>query len=183
VFTLAQLVTASDVWAATVFVVLAAPVIEELFFRRLLIDRLRGYGQRAAVAVPALAFALVHGNFTQVFYAFFLGLALGYVYIRTHRIGYTIMLHMAINALGSLAPLVTDEGRIFSGVYGLLMLTGLIYGFIQFNRYKKQIGFSDESGQNQPIAWKKEAFLNAGMLLFFAVSAALFAWSTIYALQ
>jgi hypothetical protein len=119
-----------------------------------------------------------------VFYAFGLGLAFGYIYIHTNRIGYTIALHMIINFLGGvIAPLVMNAGMIYVSVYGMLMLAGVIVGIIQFNKYRKQIGFSDELVMGRPIAWKKLAFLNAGMIVFFAACAAMFALNTWGALQ
>jgi membrane protease YdiL (CAAX protease family) len=74
-----------------------APVIEELVFRKVLIDRTRIFGEKTAIFFSALTFALFHGNFYQFFYAFGLGLILAYVYIRTGRIRNSIFLHMGIN--------------------------------------------------------------------------------------
>ena len=77
--------------------VILAPTVEEFFFRRLLIDRLRIYGEELAVFSTALMFGLFHGNTSQMFYAFTIGLVLGYVYLRTGKLRYTIGLHMGIN--------------------------------------------------------------------------------------
>ena len=54
---------------------LIAPAAEELLFRRLLLRRLRPYGERFALVASALCFGLFHGNLNQFFYAFLLGLA------------------------------------------------------------------------------------------------------------
>ena len=91
----------SVVWKIAVMVVLA-PVLEELIFRRMLIDRLRGYGEKWAVFVSALVFGLFHGNLSQFFYAFGLGLIFGYVYLRTRQLRWSALLHMIINFLGSI---------------------------------------------------------------------------------
>lgn len=180
---LQELVNKTDMWVGAVVMVLIAPVVEELFFRKLLIGRLRGYGQRAAIVVSAVAFGLSHGNLSQVFYAFGLGLAFGYVYTVTNNIGYTIALHMAINFLGSVvAPLLLRAGMAYTSIYALIMLTGVIIGGVQFFRLRKQIRFSDE-WWFPPAAWKKPALANAGMIAFYGICAVIFVLNTWWALQ
>ena len=56
--------------------VIFAPVAEELFFRGLLLRMLAPYGDRRAILLCALCFALLHGNFFQMPYAFTAGLLL-----------------------------------------------------------------------------------------------------------
>jgi membrane protease YdiL (CAAX protease family) len=87
----------SNMLASLIAAALLAPVLEELLFRKIIIDRTRAYGERAAVFLSALMFALFHGNLYQFFYAFGIGLVFGYVYLKTGRVRYTIFLHMAIN--------------------------------------------------------------------------------------
>ncbi|MBE6989898.1 MAG: CPBP family intramembrane metalloprotease [Ruminococcaceae bacterium] len=82
------------------FLVILAPLIEEFIFRRTLIDRMRPYGEKLAVVTSAVMFGLFHGNLSQMFYAFLLGLVLGYVYLRTGRLRYSVGLHMLINLFG-----------------------------------------------------------------------------------
>lgn len=82
-----------------------APIVEELIFRRAIIDRTLPYGERTAIVFSALMFGLFHGNLYQFFYAFGLGMLLAFIYVRTGRVWYTILLHMAINLVGGvLAP-------------------------------------------------------------------------------
>ncbi len=101
--------TSEDLWWKLLFMVVLAPVIEEFIFRKILIDRMHPYGQRLAVVVSALMFGLFHGNLTQFFYAFGLGLVFGYVYVRTGSLKGSIAAHMGINFLGSiLAPALLE---------------------------------------------------------------------------
>lgn len=79
------------------FMVILAPLVEEFFFRRTLIDRMRPYGEKLAVVTSAAMFGLFHGNLAQMFYAFSLGLVFGWVYLRTGRLRYTVALHAFIN--------------------------------------------------------------------------------------
>jgi hypothetical protein len=82
-------------------VTLASPAMEELVFRRCLIDRLRPFGERAALVTSALAFGLFHGSANQLCYGLLLGLVFGYVYLRTGRLRYSLVLHATINAMSS----------------------------------------------------------------------------------
>jgi membrane protease YdiL (CAAX protease family) len=91
----------SNIYVTFIFAVLLAPVMEELIFRKLLIDRIGRIDKRTALFFSALAFGLFHGNFYQFFYAYGLGLLFGYIYIKTGRIRYSIGLHMLINFLGT----------------------------------------------------------------------------------
>lgn len=89
-----------------VYMVILAPIVEELFFRKLLIDRMLPYGEKVSIFTSALLFGLFHGNFNQFFYATILGLILGFLYCKTGDIKHTIYLHMTINFFGSVVPLV-----------------------------------------------------------------------------
>ena len=85
-----------------VMTVIIAPVFEELIFRKLMIDRMNIYGQGVAIVTSALMFGLFHGNLSQFFYAAALGLAFGYVYVKTGRLRYSIGMHMFINFWGGI---------------------------------------------------------------------------------
>ena len=60
------------------FIGVLAPIFEELFYRKAIIDRLRRYGDLPAILVSGVIFGLVHGNFSQVFYSTAIGLVLGF---------------------------------------------------------------------------------------------------------
>jgi membrane protease YdiL (CAAX protease family) len=172
-----QLITSSSVWANLVFVALLAPVIEELFFRRLLIPKLLPFGEKPAIIVSGLAFGLMHGNITQFFYAFGLGLAFGYIFVKTGKVTYTIILHMIINFFGSvISVLALNANFILTGLYGLIVICLAIAGIVLFFVFKKRIVMS--AGLLSIDKGKNEVFLNVGMILFYIVSAAVFVMNT-----
>lgn len=104
-----QLLSQGNIWAILVFAVILAPILEEFVFRKLLVDRLHVYGAKWAILFSGLAFAVTHGNFSQMSYAFFLGCMFAFIYIRTGRIRYTVILHMIINILGSIVPMLLEK--------------------------------------------------------------------------
>lgn len=105
----AEMVSESNYVAIFIFMVIGAPVIEELFFRKLLIDKTLACQKKTAVLASALIFALVHGNFQQSLYTFFMGLLLAFLYVKTANIVYPILLHMIINFFGGFLSKYTME--------------------------------------------------------------------------
>ncbi|MCD8369650.1 MAG: CPBP family intramembrane metalloprotease [Clostridiales bacterium] len=97
-------------WAMFVTTVLIAPVMEELMFRKMLIDRLVPFGQKMAVLLSGLCFGLFHGNFYQFFYATALGFIFAYVYSSTGRLREPVLLHMCINFVGGVLPTIVENG-------------------------------------------------------------------------
>ncbi|MBQ9785831.1 MAG: CPBP family intramembrane metalloprotease [Clostridia bacterium] len=97
---LASMTTSTPWWANLLVVGILAPIMEEIFYRKMVIDRLSRYGDLPAILISGIAFGLIHGNFSQFFYAALLGCLFGYIYLKTGKIRYTIFLHMAINLVG-----------------------------------------------------------------------------------
>ena len=100
----------TNIFVQILYFVILAPVIEEFIFRKILIDRLKPYGEVMAIVVSALMFGLLHGNFSQMFYACGIGLVFGTIYIKTGRVQYSIICHMIINLFGGvIAPYVLTK--------------------------------------------------------------------------
>lgn len=163
--------------------VIIGPIVEELIFRKLMIDRIRGYGEKTAIIFSAICFGLFHGNLTQFLFAGVVGLFLGYVYCKTGKVFHTIIMHMLLNATSSVILLIVplleepheDTAAVaFIGVLLLLLVLGLmtVFGFIFLFRWIKQKRFVfDESmpdciPQNEAL---KTVYLNPGVVLLFVI--------------
>ena len=179
-----------------IMLVVIAPVMEEFLFRKVMIDRMRQYGERIAVFASGLMFGLVHGNLMQAFYATFLGWVFGYVYLRTGRLRYTILLHFLVNGLSTIQSLLltsldpdimetmlslqlSDTEALMSmispAVIGIVLTTLLQYalgfvGIVMFIIYIRKVYFN-KPPQPLPIGKRfTTVFVNVGMLVFlFAV--------------
>lgn len=90
-------------------VVICAPIMEELLFRKMIVDRTAHYGEGVTIVFSGLLFGLFHGNLVQFAYAFFVGAFFAFIYIRTKNIKYTILLHMLINFFGSFVSSIVLE--------------------------------------------------------------------------
>ena len=175
------------------FMVILAPIMEELFFRRAIIDRIRPYGEKTAVIFSALVFGLFHGNLTQSIYAFALGLVLGYVYLRSGKLRYSAALHMAFNFMGSILAgtaeiwleedmtalglgddltmdnimaLSTSRGMIAFGAFMLALGVMFIAGLILFLKNRKKVRFDPAERELPPQGRVGTVCLNPGMLVF-----------------
>ena len=94
---LANMMNGSNAFWRILTVGILAPVVEEFIFRKFLIDRVVKYGEWVAIITSGLMFGLFHGNFSQFFFATFIGAIFAYVYIRTGKIWITIIYHMILN--------------------------------------------------------------------------------------
>ncbi len=90
----------ASLWVIILYMVIAAPIMEEYIFRKLIVDRTVRYGQGVAIVISGLMFGLFHGNLNQFVYAFTLGMFLAFLYVKTGNIKITIALHMMINFVG-----------------------------------------------------------------------------------
>ncbi|MBP5230542.1 MAG: CPBP family intramembrane metalloprotease [Clostridia bacterium] len=124
-------------WAVmTLYAVVGAPILEELVFRKTLLDVLHPHGETAAALVSALLFGLIHGNSGQFFLAFLLGLLFAGVYQRTGKIAYTMILHFIINMTATVPELITAagaDGETVSEIFMMFVLPALtVAGLIVF---------------------------------------------------
>ncbi|MBR2972207.1 MAG: CPBP family intramembrane metalloprotease [Clostridia bacterium] len=106
---IATAINETPLWVIVIFMVILGPIVEELMFRKIIIDRLSVYGDRVAIIFSAVSFGLMHGNLYQFFYAAMLGALLGYVYAKTRKVKYTVYMHMIINFLGSVGTLIIQD--------------------------------------------------------------------------
>ena len=188
-------------WFNLLFTVILAPVMEEFVFRKVMIDRTIVYGDKAAILLSGLMFGLFHGNFHQFFYAFGLGCILAYVYVRTGKLKYNIMLHMAVNFLGGfLSSLLLEQmdfsswasGDPYAGIdlifnhlgaiLGLVLLEvcmiGMaIAGLVLLIKSAKKVELRSGEREMPRNEMTAVMFGNPGMILFVLMCVALFAAS------
>ena len=178
-------------------VVICAPIMEELLFRKMIIDRTSSYGEGVSVIFSGLLFGLFHGNLVQFSYAFLIGAFFGYIYIKTKNIVYPIILHMAMNFLGSfVSSLLLDAsgymdlmdimasdrmgvemipfimahilGLILFILYAMALMACVVAGIILFFVNLRKFKFN--AGENSIEKGKlfKTVILNLGVILFCA---------------
>ena len=177
-----------------VAMVIFAPLVEEWLCRKLIIDRTRQYGEKAAVFLSAFVFGLLHQNLFQFFYAFGLGLVFAYIYIRTGRLRYPVLLHAFINFMGSvvapwllsnvdlaaiesldpnaspealmetLAPML--PGYLLLMLYSLFLMGFFVWGLGLIILKWKKLVWKEPEAQLPKGTVVKTAYLNGGMVLY-----------------
>ncbi len=161
--------------AGILMTVVLAPVVEELIFRKLMLDRIRNHGEKTAIIFSALCFGLFHGNLTQFLYAFSVGLFLGYVYCKTGKVLYTMVMHALLNLFSSLLMLAGPmlgkgaAGILLLVVFGLMIVTMFVLGFIHLIRHLRRKDLRTDDAMLTAIPKGKIAktvYLNPCVLLF-----------------
>lgn len=156
------------------FLVILAPLFEELIFRRTLIDRMNVYGERLAVVTSAVMFGLFHGNFFQLFYAVALGLVFGYVYLKTGRLRYSVGLHMFINFLGGvLGPAMLERTDGGDTLYGAVLIGLAAAGLVLLCIQSRKVVFDPAPLELPKKHRVRTACLNPGMILLLLACLAL----------
>ena len=143
-------------------------------FRKLLLERLRPYGERFALWISALCFGLFHGNLSQFFYACVIGLALGYVALRTGRVWQPMLLHAMINAVSTiLVPLLEPFGAAGDAALSALVLGSIGLGALFFAELRREPLWSDAPGP-LPLRWAWRVFFESpGVACFLLLALAL----------
>lgn len=125
------------------FIMVVLPMFfEEIAFRGILLQSLRRFGDGFALVASSLMFGLLHLNLVQTPHAFFLGLWMGYLVLRSGSLWSSIVLHGCVNlSAGILSILIdgaTDEAlMLINGFYvtfWLIVGGGCILGLFLRNR-------------------------------------------------
>lgn len=162
--------------------VVIAPIMEELMFRKILIDRTVRYGQGISIVLSGILFGLTHGNFYQFFYACGLGAIFAYIYVKTGRLSYAIVFHMIINFLGGIVPMFMQEltnvnegaGLTVETIYSGVIIVCIILSVILLVKGLKRIILEPGIEQIPRGGIFKTLFINAGMLSYLAMCTLIF---------
>ena len=134
---------ASDMptWLYLLLVGVFAPLGEEFLFRKVLLDRVRPFGDRAAIWVTAVAFGLFHLNLYQFFYATALGVLFAGVAVKTGKLWHTMVLHSAVNLGSAALSGLTDLGDAGAGIASALVIGLMAFAVWAIWRYRKSYSF------------------------------------------
>lgn len=161
-----SVIKSSNLFYTLLFVGIIAPIIEEIIFRGIMLDKLRCYGDKTAMWITALTFGFFHLNTTQVIYATALGILFAYVAIRTNRIIYSIILHMGVNIMGSVvAPALSTAGHL--DIVGALVIFFVLIGGVLFFVLRKKLYLEKGTYPIDKKVITKTIYFNPGMLIYF----------------
>ena len=154
-----------------VYMVLIGPLAEELFFRGALLPRMTRYGEKTALILSALFFALYHVNLYQLFYAFGIGLMLGALYLKTGSVRAGYLLHASVNLLGGVVPnLVLNASPAAVIGFGAAVLTLAVIGIAPLRRLIAETRFAPAPEELPSDIGRRAATRNAGFILLAVLS-------------
>ena len=160
------------IWSL-IFAGILSPIIEEMMFRGVMLNKLRRYGDKVAIITTAILFGLFHANFSQFFYAVALGIVFAYVTLKTGTIKYSIILHIIVNMMGSvILPAVIGDGSniVAVGCVGLALLAIVIVGLVLLIKNRKNISLLDGEIKLEKGTAFKTIWVNVGMILYVVIS-------------
>lgn len=128
---------------AVLAVGIAPAVCEELFFRGCILGSLREYGDKMAIIISSLIFALLHSGVSGMVFAFLSGILIGAIRIYTGRFSAAVAVHflnnlLAVCTVGAGSLISADmQNMIFyiSGGLGLI-ITAIAVVFIKQRKIK-----------------------------------------------
>ena len=112
-------------------IVVLGPLVEELIFRKGMLDILRkgNYFPIWAIVISSVTFGVIHGNPAQIPGAFLFGLLLGWIYWRTNSVWTVWLLHALNNLIGVLTFTIWGEDQKLMDLFGPWGLGALILCF------------------------------------------------------
>lgn len=121
-------------------IVIAAPILEELIFRGIILDGLlKRYSPAKSIIISSVLFGIVHLNPWQFIGTLIIGLFLGWIYYKTRKLTLTIIIHFVNNLIAFMMMLFTDAetmmNKSLTEFYGgfinlILIIAGAITVFI-----------------------------------------------------
>ncbi len=99
-------------------IVIAAPILEEFIFRGIVLDGfLKRYSPLKSILMSSFLFGLIHLNPWQFIAAMVIGIFMGWVYYRTRKLSYTIIIHAVNNGFAFLLVWLDKKGIVDSGTF------------------------------------------------------------------
>ena len=148
-------------------------LVEEFACRGIILGSLRKYGDGFAVICSAILFGLMHGNFQQIPFAFLVGIALGYIVVKTNTIWIAVVVHFFNNAVSVVFQYLTQNisemsQNIIFTIYllGCLLLSVVSIYLLRDREYAYKIKTAKTySNKKQIYKW----FFSAPTIIIFIV--------------
>ncbi len=170
-------------FAAVIFLGLLPAVVEELIFRGVLYQGMKGhFSLWARVVICGLLFALMHQSIIQFIYPFILGCALSLIMEKTNNVLYCMMFHFANNfstlTVGYIMEVCNFDFLslpitwwfVLVSIVAAAAAVGIIFLAFKFVKSKKveveEVG--QEPAQSNLVLGKMPLLLLAGMLICLA---------------
>lgn len=151
------------------------PILEEILFRFAILERLRIYGDVAAIVVSAMLFSFAHSSFQSFPHAFVMGLVLGFVGVKTKSALAPIIIHAINNLLSTISLVITasDYSEAKIALLGFIIIGLLITALIVVIFLRNEHGITGLEFNGKEIKTSRKAsliFTNFWVILFLIIS-------------
>ncbi len=151
-------------------VAIVPALCEEFAIRGIALQSLRRFGDGFAIVLSAFIFAIMHGSFTQVPFAFILGCVMGWMVIKTGSLWTSIAVHFMNNTYAVIISLlVSNLSRpVYFLVAAGINVVGVLLGTFAFiwMANKKKINFRLEG---KFVGWQPVLFTVVSPIFIWAV--------------
>lgn len=106
------------------------PLVEEFAFRGIILSFLKKFGEGFAIIASSVLFGLIHGNFSQMPFAFSVGLALAYITVKTGSLIPSIAVHAFNNLISVVFSYLNLSNAVQNILYSFLLLIMLLCGIV-----------------------------------------------------
>lgn len=157
------------------YLVVVAPVSEEIVFRGLTLKALSPFGRKNAIILSAVLFALMHKNIPQAVGAFAIGIIFAIVDIKADSIVPSIIMHSLNNMLPCLVNINSSaNSMVIKVIYNFLVYAIVLLGITIAILKGKQLFSIKEEIENEKSSLsdnrkRLEIFLNPMILVYIGI--------------
>lgn len=157
------------------YLVVIAPISEEIVFRGLILKALSPFGKEIAILLSALLFALMHKNIPQAVGAFAIGIIFAIVDIKANSIVPSIIMHVLNNTLPCLMNInASVNSKVITIIYNVfiyaIVLAGIIIAFL---KGRQLFSLKEETESEKSVLSKRqkriEVFLNPVIVIYIVI--------------
>ena len=155
-------------------VVVAAPVLEELIFRGIMLDGLlKKYSPIKAILISSILFGLVHLNPWQFITALSFGIFSGWIYYKTKNVSFSIIIHAANNLGAFLLNYFSDSNNStfkeplvesYGGIFNLVLILTCSISIIALSIFCLRRWFKEKR-----LAYSLSSILTLSIYLFLII--------------
>ena len=119
----AENIAGGNAFGTFMIAVIAAPVVEEILFRGIVLRSMRKFTPAwAAILISSVLFGAYHLNIVQAAYATFMGIAAGILYEKKRNLLFPILVHFANNLITMLQGFAPSEVNELISIFILIMI-------------------------------------------------------------
>lgn len=152
-----------------IYLLLIAPILEELIFRGVILNKLSPFGKVFAIFTTSLLFGLVHFNLVQLIRGFMLGCLLAYLALE-FSLKWSIFFHIFVNGMSLLLSFLVKnvEMNLILMGSGACLVLSLVYFY--FNKDRISAYIKMHRSQENTYRYYFKSGWNIALMFFLVVS-------------